>query len=590
MRRVIGLFALLSVACGAGGPPPPPPPPPAASAALPKADAAALPQAGAPVVVAIVVDQLSAWAADARLPALPEDGAFARLRREGTWLRRARYPYAVTDTAPGHAMLHTGRVPAESGIFANEVPDAQGKRVSILRDPAVRVVGPEGKREAPGSSPARLRVETVADRLRAAHPDALVVSVSLKDRGAILPAGKKPSHVLWFEAGMDSFVTSTAFADAYPAWARTLGDPKRVAELRASPWEPLDPAWVSEHAPTPDDQPGEGDLDGMGIRFPHGPKTAAAFRATPASDRALLDLALAAVSAEHDPKKPTLLLLSLSANDIVGHTFGPDSWEAWDHLRRLDLALAGFLDQLERRVGPVRVVLSADHGNVSMPEIDKARRAWCKGEAADPFERPCSGGRRIHPDAIRDDLRAAAKKALGPGDYVAGVADPYVFLTPEARALPAPRRAALDKAIRAVLDKQKDGIAEVLDVRDLETRCPRTLEKARGVPGRAAPGEDVLTLVCRSWSPSIGAGDYYIVPRPGSFFDADVVVGKGTSHGTPYLYDRTVPLLVRAPGVTPGEVVDDPVDIAVFSALESALLGLDTRAPRDVVEAHRVKN
>lgn len=109
------------------------------------------------------------------------------------------------------------------------------------------------------------------------------------------------------------------------------------------------------------------------------------------------------------------------------------------------------------------------------------------------------------------------------------------------------------------------------------------------MPDRARLGEDVMTLVCRSWSPD--AGDYYVLPRPGSFFDGELVIGKGTSHGTPYAYDRTVSMLVRAPGlIEPGAVIEDAVDFSAFAALEGAFLGLDARAPRDVLEAHRARS
>jgi hypothetical protein len=111
---------------------------------------------------------------------------------------------------------------------------------------------------------------------------------------------------------------------------------------------------------------------------------------------------------------------------------------------------------------------------------------------------------------------------------------------------------------------------------------------APGIPARAEDAGDLFALVCRSWSEGLGAGDYFMVPQPGSFFDGEIVVGKGTSHGTPYLYDRTVSMLVRAPGaMEAGAVVEGPVDFAVFAALEAALVGLDTRAPRDILQAYR---
>jgi type I phosphodiesterase/nucleotide pyrophosphatase len=532
----------------------------------------------------MVVDQFAAWIAEERLPLLPKDGGFARLLREGTWVRALRYPYAVTDTAPGHASLHTGRLPAESGIFGNEIPDASGRRVTFLRDEAVKVVAPDGVRETAGSSAARLRVETVADRLRAARPDALVVSISVKDRGAIMPAGKKPTHAIWFDAQEGSFVTSTAFAREVPRWAVANGDARAVARARAAAWQPTDAAWIEANAKTKDEQRGEGDLDGLGTTFPHLAKTSAAFRATPAADETIFALALAAVSAEWRPSRTTLLLLSMSAADVIGHTFGPDSWEAWDHLRKLDLALGAFLDALEAKVGRVSVILSGDHGTVSMPEV-RPNKAPCS-DPSDPYERPRCTGVRLGPNAIRDELKAEAEKVLGSRDLIAGVADPYVYLSVPARALDPARRATLDKAVRRVFDRRKDAIAEVYDVRALPERCAAALATARGVPDRARPGEDVLTLVCRSWADGVGAGDYYVVPRLGSSWDGEVVVGKGTSHGTPYLHDRTVPMLVRAPpDVDAGAVITDPVDFTAYASIEAFLVGIEPRRPREILAA-----
>jgi predicted AlkP superfamily pyrophosphatase or phosphodiesterase len=568
---------------------------PAASPATAGSSSSAAPSARpgepakrAPFVVAIVVDQLSAWVAASRLPELPKDGGFARLMREGTRLEALRYPYAVTDTAPGHTSLHTGKLPAESGIFGNEVPDEAGLRHTILRDDKVRPVLSDGPHPGEGSSAARLRVDTVADRLRAARPDALIVSVSVKDRGAILPAGKHPSHVLWFEAAHDSFVTSTAFSDTYPSWAVGVGDAKAVAAARAKPWELTDASWVKSHSVTPDNQAGEGDLDGMGTTFPHVAKTAAAFRATPASDAMIARLGLAAIEAEYDPAKPTLLLLSFSASDIIGHLFGPDSWEAWDQLRKLDATLASLFDALEKRHGgPVSILLAADHGNISLPEIPPARAGVsCPPAPPDPLERPCTPGTRMGTTSTRDELVAAAKAALGAGRWIAGFADNYAYLTPAARSLPADRRALLDVAVRTTLAKHSS-ISEVLDVRVLATQCPKALASARGVPDRARLGESVLTLVCRSWAEHLGAGDYFVVPGPGSFFDSEIVLGKGTSHGTPYAYDRTVSMLARGPGIEAGAVIADPVDFSFYAALEAALVGLDGRAPRDILAAHR---
>lgn len=514
-----------------------------------------------PVLVTIVVDQLAAWIASERFEQLPRDGGFARLRHEGTWVRAMRYEHAVTDTAPGHSALYTGVVPAASGIFANEVILGIDPPVSILQDSATRLVAAGGEIERPSSSLGRLKVETLADRLRAKHPDAVIVALSLKDRGALFGGGRSPTAALWFDIKSNRFVTSTAFAHALPRWARASNDALLRAE--ASTWEPFDTSWLREHAATPDAEAGEGDIVGFGTVFPHPLRAAVrpslAFRTSPFSDEVLLSLALLALDAEHAGEHETLLALSLSANDYIGHTFGPDSWEAWDELLRLDGALSRFFAALDLRFGPdgYAVLLTGDHGTTPMPEV--GRHAFCNTDAPDPWRRACGVAHRVMPDELARVLVARARAALGSGDWVAGVSDPYVYLTAAARALEPARRAVLDDALRGAI-LGYPGVAKVYDVRTLPATCPSFAD------------ESIDALVCRSVA--LGAGDEYVVLLPGSFFDPNIVVGKGTSHGSPYLYDRTVPLLIRAPGRIPSGGIIENATFDTFADTAASLLGI----------------
>jgi hypothetical protein len=516
-----------------------------------------------PVVVSIVVDQLAAWIAAERWPTLPADGGFARLRREGTYVTEMRYAHAATDTAPGHAALYTGAPPRQSGIFGNEVIDDEtGERVSILRDES-RLVGADGRAARRGSGPSRFALETVADRLRHAHADAVIVSLSLKDRGAIAGGGRRPTASLWFDKESDRFVTSTAFSASIPKWAAPLVSP---APFRKEPWSPLDEPWLRAHAATPDAQSGEGDLGGMGTTFPHAVATSAkpsnAFRATPFADDALFALALAAIDGENVRQHPTLIALSLSANDYIGHTFGPDSWEAWDELRRLDASLARFFAALDVRLGVNgwAAILSADHGVTTMPEatLVATTRPWCAEPARDRWERACGTVGRILPDDLGRELSRAADDALGKGAWVSGVADPYVFFGKEAAALDASRRAKLVAALSRTILAHAE-VDRVIDTRTLPATCPPESDAS------------IDALVCRAYAP--GAGDLYVLPKRGSFFDPSVVIGKGTSHGSPYIFDRTVPLLARAPGrVGDGVLIDTPVSFRAFARTLASLL------------------
>ncbi|MFO0630471.1 MAG: alkaline phosphatase family protein [Polyangiales bacterium] len=545
------LLAITLSACASTQTPPPP---------TPRA-------AEAPLVVSMVVDQFPAWMVADRIPMLPDDGGFARLRREGTWHRQLRYLHAATDTAPGHSSLFTGQPPRETGILANELPNGRGGRDSILDDPNAHAVTPTEVTDATSSSIARLRVETVADELRARVPEAVIVSVSLKDRGAIFGGGRHPDATLWFDPRRGSFVTSTAFSPRFPAWAVGPGGAEAITAARPAAWTLLDAPWVRDHAATPDAQPGEGDLDGWGTTFPHAFASSrrpnGALRASPFGDEAVLRLAVAAAREARRPGRPMLLAVSLSSNDYIGHVFGPDSWEAWDQLRRLDASLARFFRELDAIAGERgwSLVLSGDHGMTPLPEVlgRDGARPWCREGAPNPWERGCAPPSRLDPDALGPELQAAAVTAIGPGTWVLGVVDPYVYLTPEARALPAPRRATL----REALVRQLRNHPEVERVVDAET-----------VPETCADGEAVDALICRSIPHDSGA-TLYVQTRAGAFFDAGYTVGFGASHGSPYLYDRAVPLFVRAPGqVDAGAASDTPVPFTRYRASVAGLLGL----------------
>jgi len=517
--------------------------------------------------VTVVIDQFPAWLAEERLPQLPAGGGFARLRREGLYVRDMRYAHATTHTGPGHAALYTGLPPRESGVSIDSVFDARGEEVSAYLAPGVRLVTPDGVGPAAGSAPARLRPPTVADRLRAAAPRAFITSISLKDRGAIFAGGRSPDACLWFDSPSASFATSTAFAPRFPAWASALADRRAVATALRRAWVPLDPAWLRARAATPDDQPGESNGHGLGTVFPHrasGRRAAKAFRFLPAADAAVLALAAAAV--EHAPRgAPILIALSLSANDYIGHAFGPASWESWDAWLRLDAALGRFMAQLDEAFGPDgwSMMVSGDHGVSPLPETLASAPPWCRaGRAPDRWGRACAPGLRLLRWPLARRLEEVASRLLGrPGPWVAGVIEPAVLLTPAARGLPAERRRALVDALRAEIERDP-AVARTYAMDRLPRVCPPLADQS------------IDALVCRS-VPSGGPGDIYVVTRPGSFFDPDDEPGRGTNHGTPYLHDRAVPLFVRAPGRVPaGAVIDRPLHFTAFARTAAALLGL----------------
>jgi len=506
------------------------------------------------VVVALVVDQLAAWIAAERLPLLPANGGFARLRREGTWYQDVRFDHAITETGPGHASLFTGEVPRVNGVPANMVMGPHDTPQFIVRDPQSRLVDEAGSRDEAGASADVLRVPTLADQFRRRWRNATVVAISAKDRGALFAAGTSANAAVWFDSAAMRFVTSTNYSSALPKFVNEAAPPDVVRERARQPWELLDRRWVESHALSGDDQAGETDLEGYGTTFPHRADLAArpgeAFRADPASDELLLELALAALDAA-PARSPKFIAVSLSASDAIGHLFGPDSWEAWDNLRRIDAALSKFFAGLDRRFGSSGwfAALAADHGVVPLPEIGIVKDRPACGAARGIG--PCSPSRRLPSAPILTEARAAADLVLGPGNWVSGFLPPYLWLTHEALSLPKQKLSSLLEAMRRRLERL-EGIREVFDVSTLPAACPD------------ARDDSIFALVCRSVVPGV-SGQLYVVTTQGTFFGSDSQPPSGTNHGSPYLYDRSIPVLLRAPGrVTAGAVVSRTRDFSIF--------------------------
>jgi hypothetical protein len=437
--------------------------------------------------------------------------------------------------------------------------------VPLLLDPDTQELLPTGSIPRPSFSLARLTCETVADRFRAAAPQGWIVSLSFKDRASLIPGGTHSDASLWFDTTLDTFATSSAVASAFPHWAMALADHEAVARSRPAEWDLLDAAFVQAHASGPDAAPGETDFQGMGTSFPHpirNPGVGTAFRMTPFADAFLLQLGTQALGVEEAGDRPALLELSLSSNDLIGHAYGPESWEAWDELLRLDRSLGQFMDRLDAMVGADNwsMVLSADHGVTVLPESASGAKR-CTGGATNAWQLPCKPGLRIPVPPLLMRLRIAAELALGKGDWVVGISPPYVALTGAARALEGPRRDKLDQVVRSVIEQQP-GVARVFDTRKLSSPCP------------AETDDSIAALVCRSVVPGQG-GDYYVVTEPGALFDYRQS-GRGTDHGTPYLFDRSVPLLARVPHRLPaGRVIGDPLPYETFARTLATALGVD---------------
>lgn len=287
-------------------------------------------------------------------------GGLKRLYQGGAVFTDAYQDHAITETGPGHASTMSGRFPQHTGIVNNAlgVPDPQAPLVTS-RDP--------------GASPFRFRGSTLIDWMRSADPRSRALSISRKDRGAILPLGRAKQSVFWFATSTAEFTTSTYYADTLPTWIRAVNARRVPQRAAGTSWTPLLP---SNAYPERDSVPVEN--DGRDFLFPHVlPNDTAAigdeFVVTPGIDALTLDAALAGVNALDIGRGPApdVLAVSLSATDYIGHRYGMDSKELHDQVLRLDRSLGAFLDSLYklRDSTDVVVALTADHGTSPYPEL-----------------------------------------------------------------------------------------------------------------------------------------------------------------------------------------------------------------------------
>jgi hypothetical protein len=481
------------------------------------------------LVVLLVIDQLPSWSFLARAPHLRH--GLRRLLDEGMVYERAQYPYWATYTAPGHAAMATGAPPRVSGVLANQWYRRDDARV---RDATF---------DTGGVSPAMLRVDGVADALRAATGGrGKSVAVAVKDRGAVFAAGRHPTLALWFDGAGGRFTSSRWYGESLPAWVARM---EPIApRARGYVWRPLDAALLAAHAGIPDDAPGEVPP----ATFPHGvadgPGAALeAMKLTPLSSVVTREVAEAAIAGEAlgADEVPDLLAVSFSAHDYVGHRFGQESWEAFDMLLRLDVEVGRLLAALDARVGAGRyaVLLATDHGCARMVEQTRAR-----GLAA----------RRIPWSEIEVAAERGAAGVAGAGDWIASARDPAIYVTAAARALPDEVRARLIAAAAAEVARV-DGIAFAWPTAALRD-CAAEPEPRRAV----------------CWSiDAERSGEIAYGPLPGSILGDDDP--DATTHGTGNPEDATVPLILLSPGVGPGRS-EEPVSMLRVAPTLAALLGV----------------
>jgi predicted AlkP superfamily pyrophosphatase or phosphodiesterase len=396
------------------------------------------------LIVQITLDQLRADALEHYEPAL--SGGLKRILDDGYWATNAVVDHAITVSHPGHATLATGAHPSRHGLTANEwwmERDERWTWVEAIADPDEKIAGTEEG----GPSARHLLSPTLGEWVKAANPQAKAVSLSTGNTVALDYGGHVSDGVYWFDSSSGGFVTSTYYRDAVADWVSAFNDSDLPA-FKKEEWLPILEAEALKLA-DPDASPIEN--EGKHAVFPHRfeieRKQEGAddrtldqwFAGTPMKDEALVDFAKRAIAAEKLGADGVTDYLSVAfdSTDTIGHRFGWKSVEYLDALVRIDRGLGEFLDYLGAEVGKGNYVLalSADHGVADFPETTGKHRVT-NAEIEAALDRVEALAANYKGDAV--DLPELIAKELEKSDFIAEAytqddlkrvpGDPYAYL------------------------------------------------------------------------------------------------------------------------------------------------------------------
>jgi predicted AlkP superfamily pyrophosphatase or phosphodiesterase len=488
------------------------------------------------LVVGIVVDQMRQeylYRFDSKFG----KGGFKRITDDGFMLKNGHYNYVPTETGPGHASVYTGTTPAIHGIIANEWYDKDLKKeVNCVNDDQQKTLGSESK--AGQVSPSRNLASTITDELElATQRRAKVIGLSIKDRGAALPAGHIPDGAYWYDVSNGNFITSTYYKAALPVWVDDFNKLKRPDQYLNQEWKTVLPIDQYKESGV-DDSPYEGRLKGKErATFPYNLKELSKTNApyelvinTPFGNDLVAEFAKAALDGEALGKDDItdFLAISFSSTDRIGHSAGPNAVEVEDTYLRLDRTLEDLLNTLDSKVGKgnYTVFLTADHGVAEVPQYMK------------DIKMP---GGYFRPAYVEAGLNDFLQKYFPGKKIVERLSTEQVYLNPEIFSQD-PKTSGIDFLIATELITKYllsvEGVSQVFT----QSQIRQSAYDEQGIKGKVARGFNFKRC-----------GDIAYVLEPGWLSWGGIT---GSTHGSAYSYDTHVPILFYGWGIKKGSSVE----------------------------------
>jgi hypothetical protein len=462
-------------------------------------------------------------------------GGFKRLVDGGFMLRNAHYNYVPTVTGPGHASVYSGSTPAIHGIIGNDFFDKQSRQyVNCVGDPKYKPVGFEsGNGDV---SPWRLISSTVTDELKLfTQKRSKVIGVSIKDRGAVLPAGHLADAAYWYDGSSGRFITSTFYMSRLPDWVIKFNAQKLPEKYLSQDWNTLLP--IEQYTESgPDESPYEGGLGSQAKpTFPYKvPQLSAKnnyemLTSTPFANDYVTEMTKAVLENERLGKNVVtdFLCVSYSATDAIGHRVGPNAIELEDTYIRLDRNIEDLLKKLDQEVGAGKytLFLTADHAVADVPQYLKDNRI--------PAGYFSSGETREKLDKFLESYYPGKK-------FIDAISNGQIFLNQDAFQQD-PKTSGLNMYLVTELIGRflmtQEGIANFYT----EATLRDGNYDEGGIKGSIIRGYHAQR-----------SGDIVFLLEPG-WLDSSSI--QGTTHGSPYTYDTHVPALFYGSGIKKGSSV-----------------------------------
>jgi predicted AlkP superfamily pyrophosphatase or phosphodiesterase len=471
------------------------------------------------LVVGIVVDQMRYDYIYRFWDDFSDDG-FKKLINEGYFFRNAQFGYVPTFTGPGHASIYTGTTPSVHGIIANDWYDkTNGKSLYCSQDDEMTTIGDTSS--AGKMSPHNMLTSTFSDELKLFN-DGKVIGVSLKDRGAILPAGHSGDAAYWMDEN-GNWISSSYYMTTLPEWLQAENEKDKVIKYMSGIWK-------------------------VKNEFTHNLDTLikingrGAIKKTPFGNTILNDLAIRILKEEKLGKNKTTdcLFVSYSSTDYIGHQYGPHAPELVDTYIRLDKDIAQLLKSIDNKVGFENAVLflTADHGVVSEPK--------------ELLERKIPAG-YFESAVMINGLKLHLNTAFGEGEWVKNYSNHQLFLN---HTLITEKGLELEKVqqICAHFLLNIDGVKNTFTAKQMHDNEYQN---------------SFHSLIQRGYNQK-RSGDVMVALQTG--WISKYWENGGTTHGSSYSYDTHVPLIFWGGNIKQG-TTDRKVNIRDIAPSISTILG-----------------